>query len=238
MELLRSLIFVPGNRPDMLEKARNFDADLIVADLEDSVPMMEKQRARGIVAEAALTLSGSGQKVAVRLNSLDTGLTSEEIHAVVGPHLYGISVGKVASTWEVREYDRLISVAEQKAGLETGSLKLIPWVENSRAVTSATDIGAASGRVVGLAFGAEDYTDDMGIQRTDTGEEVYVPRSLVAIAARSVGVKALDSPYAGFRDPEGLKKDIEQALKLGYTGKIRDTSGAATDDQRNVQSQV
>ena len=220
MELLRSLIFVPGNRPDMLEKARDFDADVIVADLEDSVPQQEKERARDIVAEAIPSLSGRGQKVVVRLNSLDTGLTNGELRAVIGPHLYGISVGKVESAWEIREYDRMASIAEGNSGLAPGILKLLPWVENSRAVMKAADIGAASDRIVGLAFGAEDYTDDMGIQRSDTGEEVYVPRSLVSIASRAAGVSALDSPFVGFRDPTGLKKDIEQALRLGYTGKF------------------
>ena len=220
MELLRSLIFVPGNRPDMLEKAREFDADVIVADLEDSVPESEKERARDLVADAAPTLSGRGQKVVVRLNSLDTGLTSGELRAVIWPHLYGISVGKVESAWEIHEYARLASIAEENSGLEPGSLKLLPWVENSRAVMRAADIGAASSRIVGMAFGAEDYTDDMGIQRTDTGDEVYVPRSLVAIASRATGVSALDSPFVGFRDPAGLKRDIEEALKLGYNGKF------------------
>lgn len=220
MELLRSLIFVPGNRPDMLEKARAFEADVIVADLEDSVPELEKERARDTVAEVVPTLSGRGQKVVVRLNSLDTGLTSGELRAVIGPHLYGISVGKVESAWEMQEYARLASIAEENAGLEPGRLRLLPWIENSKAVMRVADIGAASGRIVGMAFGAEDYTDDMGIQRTDTGDEIYVPRSLVAIASRATGVSALDSPFVGFRDPAGLKRDIEEALKLGYNGKF------------------
>ncbi len=220
MELLRSLIFVPGNRRDMLEKARQFDADVIVADLEDSVPVAEKNRARDIVSKMGPTLSGRGQKIMVRVNSLDTGYTRDDLSAVAGPHLYGISVGKVESTWEIQEYDKLMAVAERGFGLESGSLRIVPWIENSRAVLRVYDIAGASPRIVGLAFGAEDYTVDMGIKRTDVGDEVYLPRGLVALAARAAGVSALDSPYVKFGDQEGLKREIEQSLKLGYNGKF------------------
>ena len=219
-ELLRSLIFVPGNREDMLEKARGFDADVIVADLEDSVPPGEKANARRITAEAAATLSGRGQKVMVRLNSLDTGLTQGELSAVAGPHLYGFSIGKVESVWDIAECDRIASSVEAKVGLEQGQLKIIPWIENSRAVIRTYDIAVASPRIVGLAFGAEDYTDDMGVQRTDAGEEVGFPRAMVAVAAKAAGVAPIDTPYVRFRDTDGLMKDIEVVLKLGYTGKF------------------
>ena len=175
MEILRSLVFVPGNRRDMLEKARDFDADAIVADLEDSVPPAEKENARGVVRDMAPTLSGRGQKVLVRLNSLDTGLTHDELAALIGPHLYGISIGKVESTWDIKECDRIASALEKGAGLEPGHLKIVPWIENSRAVMRVYDIAIASPRVVGLAFGAEDYTDDMDIQRTDEGMRCTFP---------------------------------------------------------------
>ena len=94
MELLRSLIFVPGNRASMLEKARDFPADVIVADLEDSVPPGEKVAARDMVAQVGASLCGRGQKLMVRVNSLDTGLTRDELEAVIGPHLYGVSLGE------------------------------------------------------------------------------------------------------------------------------------------------
>ena len=220
MELLRSLVFVPGNRRDMLVKARDFEADVIIADLEDSVPPEEKLNAREVVAENVSTLSGKGQRIMVRLNSLDTGRTRDELAAVIGPHLYGISVGKFESTWDIRECDRIMSAAEVSAGLEPGILKLIPWIENAKAVMRAYELASASPRIVGVAFGAEDYTDDMGITRTDLGDEVYFPRAMVAMAAKAAGVPALDGPFVRFRDEEGLKADTEVALKLGFKGRF------------------
>ncbi len=220
MELLRSLIFVPGNRDTMLDRAQGFDADVIMVDLEDSVPPGEKVNARQSAREWAPRLARPGRKVMVRCNSLDTGLTRDEMAAVIGPGLYGVSVGKTESLWDLQEIDRIIGPLEAAAGLEPGAIRVIPWIESARAVMSAQQLALASPRVVAIAFGAEDYTNDMGVQRTDDGEEVYVPRSMTAIAARAAGVASLDSPYVAFRNPEGLEKDAQAARRLGYNGKF------------------
>ena len=220
MELLRSLQFVPGNRRDMLEKARAFDADVLAADLEDSVPPLEKAAARALVREVAPSLSSRGQKVVVRVNSLATGLVSDELEAVVGPHLYGVSLGKVESTWHIEECHRLLGALEARLGMEAGHVKIIPWIESARAVLRAVDIATASPRVVALAFGAEDYTNDMGVERTDEGDEVSLPRAMVPMAARAADIVALDTPYVRFRDAKGLWREAEAAVKLGYRGKF------------------
>ena len=220
MELLRSLQFVPGNRRDMLQKARGFRADALVADLEDSVPPDEKSAARELVAELVPTLSELGQKVMVRVNSLDTGRTAEELRAVVSSQLYGVSLGKVDSPWHIKECDRLLSVEETRQGILPGTVKIIPWIESAAGVLSASAIAAASSRVVAMAFGAEDFTNDMGLQRTEGGEEVAFPRAMIPIVARAAGIVALDTPYVRFRDAEGLRKEAESAASLGYKGKF------------------
>ena len=220
MELFRSFIFVPGNRANMLERARSFKADVVMVDLEDSVPPGEKTTARDLAKEWVPILRREGQKVMVRVNSLDTGLTRPELEAVVSPDLYGISLGKVESTWNIRDVDRMLNAIEPQAGVEPGSVKIIAWVESAGALVDARDIGAASPRVVALAFGAEDFTNDMGIERSDTGEEVQVPRSLVPVAARAANVASLDSPFVRFQDPDGLLADAKRSRQMGYTGKF------------------
>jgi len=220
LQLLRSLIFVPGNRPNMLERARSFSADIIMVDLEDSVPPSEKLTARDLAHEWVPTLANEGQQVVVRVNSLDTGLTRDELASVVGPGLSGISLGKVVSPWDIQEAERMLAPLESRAGLEPGSVGIIPWIENARAVVQLQQIASSSPRIIALAFGAEDYTNDLGVQRTDLGEEVYFPRAAVAVAARAAKVASLDSPFVAFRDPEGLKKDAARARQLGYTGKF------------------
>ena len=220
MELLRSLIFVPGNRANMLERARDFNADIIMYDLEDSVPSAEKVNARDMARQWVPDLRIAGRRVMVRCNGLDTGLTRDELAAVIGPDLYGVSVGKTESSWDIQEIDRIIGPYEAAAGLEPGTIKLVPWIESAKAVMNAQQMAGASSRIIAIAFGAEDYTVDMGLQRTDSGEEVYVPRATAAIAARAAGVASLDSPYVAFRNPEGLKEDCSTARQLGYNGKF------------------
>ena len=220
MELLRSVIFVPGNRPNMLERARGFTADIIMVDLEDSVPPGEKVNAREIAREWVPVLRAEGRRVMVRVNSLDTGLTRDELAALVGPDLHGISIGKAESPWDLQEVDRIVTPLESSAGLEPGHVRVIPWIENARAIMYVQQIAAASSRIIALAFGAEDYTNDMGIQRTDLGEEVYFPRATVSIAARAAGIASLDSPFVAFRDSEGLERDAQAARQMGYTGKF------------------
>lgn len=220
MQLLRSLQFVPGNRRDMLEKACALDADVLIADLEDSVPPEQKAAARELVSEMGPGIAANVRKLAVRVNSLDTGLTSDELDAIVGNHLYGVSIGKVETPYDVQECDRLLTQSESLRGLPIGGIKIIPWIESAMAVLKAVEIATASERIVALAFGAEDYTHDMRINRTDKGDEVYMPRAILPIAARAAGVVALDSPYAKFSDLPGLQRDASSANTLGYKGKF------------------
>ena len=218
--LLRSLLFVPGVREDMLRKAGTMPADALVADMEDSVPPAEKERARETIAGVLPSLAQRGQKVVVRVNSLSTGLLGEDLAAAIGPHTYGVSVGKIESAWDIQQVCAIMDVIERRRGIDAGSTRLLPWLETAGGVTNAAAICAASPRVVAGAFGAEDFTADMGIARTEAGAEVAVPRSLVPIAARVARVIALDTPFVNFRDPAGLRRDAEAARSLGYRGKF------------------
>jgi citrate lyase subunit beta/citryl-CoA lyase len=224
LNLLRSLVFVPGNRANMLERALDFKADVIMVDLEDSVPPGEKLAARETAQEwvpkLARSASQSGRRIMVRVNSLDTGLTRDELAALICPDLSGISIGKSETVWDLRDVDQLITGLEAAAGLLSGQIKMIPWIENARAVLTALELATCSPRVEAIAFGAEDYTDAMGVQRTDTGEELEFARATVAVAARAAGIGSLDTPYVQFRDPEGFRRDIQISRRLGFTGRF------------------
>ncbi|MBI4233777.1 MAG: CoA ester lyase [Chloroflexi bacterium] len=219
MELLRSLLFVPGNRQDMLEKARMLPADALLPDMEDSVPFPEKAKARETIAKVLPTLAGRGQKVIPRANSLATGLLEADLAAVIGPHIYGVTVGKIDGVWDVQQVDAIIAALERRAGQEPGRVKLVPWVETAKGMVHAYDICRASPRIIAVAFGGDDYLTDMGLQRTETGEELVYARSVVAVAARAAGIPAVDSPYNNFRDAEGLKREVQKVRSLGMKGK-------------------
>ena len=220
MELLRSLVFVPGNRRDMLEKAVSFPADILVPDMEDSVPMGEKAVARDVVSDMLSVLDQAGKRSVVRINALDTGLLEEDMSAAATPHTYGINVGKVETPWDVHEVDKILTDLEVKKGLERGKIRLVLFIESAMAVINAYSICSASPRVVAVAFGAEDFTVDMGTERTEEGSEVLMPRAMVAIAARAANVVPLDMVYTNFRDEDGLRRDIQLGKSLGYKGKF------------------
>ena len=220
MQLLRSIVFVPGNRANMLERALGFGADIIMVDLEDSVPLGEKAAACELATEWVPRLAEAGKQVMVRVNALETGLTAGELSAVVSADLSGISIGKGNTSWDVQQVDKLLAPLEARIGIEAGTIRVIPWIETAMSIVHVYEMARASQRTVGIAFGAEDYTNDMGVIRSDFGEECYFARSTVAVAARAAGVAGLDGPFVGFRDPEGLKTDAGAARRMGYTGKF------------------
>jgi citrate lyase subunit beta / citryl-CoA lyase len=220
MTVPRSLLFVPGNRSDMLQKAVLLTPDAFVPDMEDSVPVEEKARAREVTASFLPQLAQRGVLVIPRVNSLDTGLLEDDLAAVVGPYSDGVSVGKIYTPQDVKTIAGMLARLEQKAGIPAGHTKLVLWMETAMAIVQAYDICAASPRIVGVAFGAEDFTHDMGIERSADDSEVAVPRSIVCIAARAANVLALDTPYFLFRDPEGLRHNALASKKIGFKGKF------------------
>lgn len=220
MELLRSLLFVPGNSRKMLEKAVSFTSDALVPDMEDSVPIAEKSAARNEIANMLPVLAQAGHRCVVRVNALDTGLLEEDMEAAITPYTFGINVGKVDTIWHVKEVEKIVSSVEKRKGLENGQIKLVLFIESALAVVNAYEICASSDRIIAAALGAEDFTVDMGTERTEEGSEVLMPRAMVAMAARAAEIVPLDIVYTNFRDEEGLRRDTQLGKSLGYKGKF------------------
>jgi len=214
----------------MLKKAEGFSTKWLIPDLEDSVPDAEKETARKTVGDHLRTLHGAGKYLCPRINSLETGLTADEISALVSDHIVGISVGKISSVEDVRAIEKLIEKAESQNGLSKGSIRILPWLETAGAIVNAYEICASSARIQWAAFGAEDFSADMGISRSvdDSGDGASAAlepglayaRSAVAVAARAAGVHILDTPHTKFRDLDSLENDAREAKALGYKGKL------------------
>lgn len=204
----------------MLDKALGFAPDAFVPDLEDSVPDAEKENARRITAAHLAKLGAAGTAVIPRVNALGTSWLEEDLAALVGPSIYGISVGKIRTVDDIASISEILAGLERKAGLEVGKVRLIPWIETALAVVHCYPICRASPRIVAVAFGAEDFTDDMGIGRTEDESEVAFARNSVCIAARAAGVDALDTPFFRFKDSRGLQANVQAAKQLGFKGKF------------------
>lgn len=219
MPLLRTLMFVPGIRPNMIERAAGLFPDALVLDLEDSVPLAEKERARGIVRDAIPTLVRPGRLTTARVNGFHTGMTEQDLAAIVQPGLDAVNLPKPTGPEDIRRADAILTFLERQQGMEVGMVKIIRFIESAIALVRVYGIAAASPRVLGLNFGAEDFTLDMGINRTVAGEELEHARAHVAIAARAANVLAFDSPYMAHTDVEGLVREAQRSKQQGYKGK-------------------
>lgn len=224
MLLLRSLMFVPGNREDMLTKAASVPADAIVIDLEDAVPAPEKDRARALAAAAIRGLAGASRAVHVRVNALHTGLTRDDLAAVVGPGLAAVHLPKVESGQDLRDLDVLLRERELASGLRPGTVRSVALIETPRGVLRCEDICRASDRLAVLALGAEDLSRDLGVPRPSAGETdgldaLFFARSTLVYVARAYRLAAVDTPYPNVRDEAGLVREATLARRLGLKGK-------------------
>jgi citrate lyase subunit beta/citryl-CoA lyase len=227
----KSVLFVPGNQPRRFDKAANSAAGAIVPDMEDAVPWGEKSAARRDIAANLERLGAAGLPVIPRLNSLDTGLFDEDLEAVIGPLIIGVSIGKVRSVGDVRRIDAIITASERRNRLEPGSIAIYPWIETARAISHAYEVCSASPRIAAVCFGAEDFSADVGIAKDlggwqsstssddPNGPSVAHARGEIIAAAVSAGVGALDTPYVAFKDPEGLTRETAVARSMGFNGK-------------------
>ena len=204
----------------MLDKALGFKPDVFVPDMEDSVPTSEKENARNLIAEYLPKIAKSGVPIVPRVNSLDTKWAMDDLAAVVGPYIYGISIGKINTPADIKTVSDHLSLLEQTAGLNKGHIKIIPWLESAKAIIHCHEICIASKRLIGVAFGGEDFTHDMGIERLEDESEVLFARNQLCIAARAAGIPALDTPYFLFKNKEGLRTNSLVAKQCGFKGKF------------------
>ena len=217
---LRSWMFVPGNRDRFIGKARSSKADAILLDIEDGVLPAEKPEARRMVA-AALRQEWSGPRRYVRVNALSTPWLKPDLEAVVGPGTDGICLTKVTKPQDIREVASLLETLERDRGLEPNTVRILAAIESARGLVNAVVIAEADPRVVGLMFGAEDYSLDLGLgaRREKEAAELIYARSCIVNAAAAASILSIDGVFPNLDDPDGLLADARQARRLGFTSK-------------------
>lgn len=216
MDLRRTMLFMPGNNPGMLQNGGVFGADALILDLEDAVAPQEKDAARLLVAQALKTVDyGTSEKV-VRINPLDT-FACQDIKAIVPCRPDALLVPKVERPEDIAEVARQVAAAEQPGQTP---VKLIALLETPAGIAESYRIAKADGRVVALAFGAEDYTAALGAKRTKEGTEIFSARTTVVNSAAAAGIQSIDTPFTDVNDRAGLLADTELAKRLGFKGKL------------------
>ncbi len=217
---MRSVLTVPVIVQRFLDKAPSSGADVIVLDLEDSVPPAEKAAARLAAAKALPGLPRGRFAVYSRVNALTTGLLEDDLLAIVQPGLNGIILSKTNSREMVERVDHYLSLLERDRGMPDGAVAIAPLIETAEGIANCYDICRASPRVSGAVFGAEDFATDMGIGRTRDGHEVLWARNQVAIACHAAGIVAIDTPDPDYTDEPYLEREMYFARSLGYRGKL------------------
>jgi citrate lyase subunit beta/citryl-CoA lyase len=219
MKLRRSLLYVPGNMPGMLQNIPVFEADGVLIDLEDAVPLAEKDSARLLTRNFLRSLKVRNKEMFVRINPLDTPYGAEDLRQVLPALPDGIRLPKADNPELVEVLDTMLTEQEERLNLPIGHFKIIPSIESARGVLNCVETAQASPRIVALAFGAEDYTASMEIDRTKSGEELFSARTRVVWAAKSAGVQAIDSIFSDVNDMEALRAETLLIKRLGFTGK-------------------
>ena len=215
----RSMLFLPGNTPNMLINGNCLGADAVIFDLEDAVSPAEKDAARILVRNTIRYMDFRGCEVIVRINSIDTPYWKQDIRQILPEKPDLILLPKTSSAEDVLEADGYITQVEALLGLEMNAVGLMPLIETAQGVENAYQIAKATHRVKALFLGAEDLTADLQCKRTKEGREIEYARTRLVVAARAAGIDVYDTPFTDVNDDEGIVADAKLAKALGFTGK-------------------
>ncbi len=216
-QLFRSLIFVPGNNPRFLEKAKNLEADIVCFDLEDSVPDNEKTKARKLIKSALKSRKSYKSSIFVRTNSPLSGKIPADLKEIVQKGIDGIVIPKVNNTKELTKIEKILVGLEKTQKLKP--IQLIPSIESAEGVVNTYNISSFGKRISTVVFGVFDLLNDLGIEYTKNPEGAKYSRAKIPVDARAAGVAAIDAIWQDLKDPKGLEKDCKIGKSLGYSGK-------------------
>lgn len=218
--IIRSIIFVPGQKEKMVAKSLGLGADAVVWDLEDAVPLAEKDEARKTIRNALATLPPDSVPVYVRINSVGANMLAADLKGIVHPNLFGVMLAKTESPAEVARVEYLLAELESKNGVKPGQIKIHCILETCLGALRAHEIAGSSPRVDGVSFGAEDFTLDLGTSRSRDGIELMHARGAIALAAGAAKVMAIDTVFSDLNDEEGLTTECRVARQMGFRGKF------------------
>jgi citrate lyase subunit beta / citryl-CoA lyase len=226
--LLRSWMFVPGDRQRMIDKSLALPVDAIMMDIEDGVAPEAKEPARrqigssldDVAARAKGGTLGRTPARFVRINAVGHQRMHDDLAAVVRPGLEGLAVPKVETAEQVKVVEKILDEREPKLGMPAGGVRLLIAIESPRGLFNAFAIASASPRVIGLMFGAEDFCRELSLPLRREGEarDLVYARSSLVTAAAAAHVQSVDGVWPDLQEMDGLKKFALQSRRLGFSG--------------------
>lgn len=220
MYLMRSLMFVPAHNQKLLDSSLRRDADVLLLDIEDSVPVTDKQQARDNIKEFVTRQEAKGKLIFPRVNDRESGELLKDLYQLTVDGIAGFMYPKSTKEEDVYFVGKLLETIEYEKGIPVGTFKLIPLIETAGAIVNIKEICTACTRIVAVAFGCEDYVTDLGGKHDPDGQSIFYARNAIVNAARAAGVVPIDTVHIKVHDLEDLEKNLILAKNLGFEGML------------------
>lgn len=219
--LMRSLMFVPANNERLLNSAGRSNADVLLLDLEDSVPFCDKQMARDNIIRYVNDGTFQGRTLFPRINDRESGELLRDVYQLTIHGIEGFVYPKSTKREDVYFIGKLLETIEYEKGYPIGTFKLIPLIETTGAVMNIQEIcTACPNRVVAVAFGCEDFVTDLGGQHDKEGESIFSARTMIAMGAKANGIVPIDTVHINVHNLDELEQNLILSRKLGFEGML------------------
>src|SRR5690554_19389 len=219
--LLRSLMFVPSHNEKLMNSAAKSDADVLLLDIEDSVqPFSNKQVARNTILDFVSTGKFGHKMIFPRVNDRESGELLKDIMQLTIEGVHGFMYPKSKRGEDIYFFDKLLETIEYEKSIPVGTFKIIALIETASAVVNVQEICTASRRVIAIAYGSEDFITDLEGIHDKEHNSLFVPRAMIAMAARGTGVIPIDTVHVRVHDMEDLEKNIQVSRNLGFEGML------------------
>ena len=222
MRLRRALLYMPGDSKRKIHRGASSGVDVIVMDLEDGVAPSERRKARDTIRNCLHEVDFGRSESLVRVNPMGDPDHEEDIRAVLSQRIDGIVLPKVECVQQLIQLNEQLLLHETISGIPRHSMVVLAILETALGLARLAEIASYAGeapRFQGLIFGALDYIASLGGQTTESGKESFYARSAVILHAKAHGLQAVDTVYPAYKDLEGLLKDTQRGIEMGYTGK-------------------
>lgn len=217
---MRSLMFVPAHNKKLLESASRRDADVLLLDIEDSVPPCDKQLSRDNILEFVKRPDLQGKLIFPRVNDRESGELLKDAYQLTVDGISGFMYPKAKRGEDIYFFGKLLETIEYEKGISVGTFKIIPLIETTGAVMNIQEICTACNRVIAVAFGCEDFVTDMHGKHDADGISIMTARNLISMGARCSGVIPIDTVHIRVHDLEDLEKNLIIGKNLGFEGML------------------
>ncbi|PIF02625.1 MAG: hypothetical protein CR965_00425 [Paludibacter sp.] len=215
----RSMLYIPGNNPAMVQQAGVYGCDAVLLDLEDAVALNQKDAARILVRNMIKTVNFYDTEVCVRVNNIHTPFGLADLEEIVPLQPDNIRFPKTESVEDVKEFMEVVERIEKEHGIENPTMTIHVMIETAKGVANVYEIAGSHPRIDAITIGGQDLTADMGIVKTPDGVGIDYARKRIVMAGKAHGLDVLDTVFADVNDEEGLKEETEYIKKVGFAGK-------------------